>query len=232
MSINIQTSSGLKPISPSLTKENIIGALGYTPADNSTFYEDGSGALYVADGQGYIIAKIDANGLTTTKVSATAIALNDVDLASKLEELENKVPDIDLSNYYTKEEVQNEISKIEIDNIPEIDLSEYALQYSLDQHATDLKIHINQQMSEAWNNKSEFSGDYNDLRNLPNITTDEEDNALIVCDPNGNVIMKADASGLNISALYINGRLLTFPEYTDEDEGKVLTIVNGVPTWV
>ena len=100
--IYIQGPNGLQPISSQLTKENIIAALGYTPADSLMFYEDESGSLIIADEQGYIIARIDENGLTTTQVNAEAIALNGEDLAAKLQELANKVPDIDLSNYYTK----------------------------------------------------------------------------------------------------------------------------------
>ena len=100
--IYIQGASGLQPISSQLTKEKIIAALGYTPADQAVFYEDESGALIIADEKDYVIARVDENGLTTTKVSASAIALNGEDLAAKLQELANKVPDIDLSNYNYK----------------------------------------------------------------------------------------------------------------------------------
>lgn len=71
--IYIQAESGLTQVSPSLTKEKIIAALGYTPADNATFYEDESGALVIADEQGYVIARIDADGLATTKISVGSI---------------------------------------------------------------------------------------------------------------------------------------------------------------
>ena len=36
--IYIQKADGLQAISSQLTKEKIIAALGYTPADNATFY--------------------------------------------------------------------------------------------------------------------------------------------------------------------------------------------------
>lgn len=67
-----------------LSKEKIIAALGYTPADNATFYEDESGKLVISDEKGYIIAKIDEEGLQTTTLSANAIKLNDEDLSVKL----------------------------------------------------------------------------------------------------------------------------------------------------
>ena len=60
--IYVQTSTGLQNIGQNLTKEKIIAALGYTPADGATFYEDESGALVVADSKGYVIARIDENG--------------------------------------------------------------------------------------------------------------------------------------------------------------------------
>lgn len=111
--IYIQSENGLTQVSPSLTKEKIIAALGYTPADNATFWEDESGALVIADEKGYVIARINGEGLTTTQVSATTIKLNDVDLATKLAELEAATPEVDLSNYYTKSEVDDAISNIE-----------------------------------------------------------------------------------------------------------------------
>lgn len=118
--IYIQTPSGLTQISSHLTKEKIIAALGYTPADNVTFYEDESGILSIADEKGYIIARIDENGFETTKISANAIQLNGEDLAAKLQELANKVPEIDLTIYATQKYVDDAIAGIDI---PEVDLS-------------------------------------------------------------------------------------------------------------
>lgn len=100
--IYIQTADGLSPISSQLTKEKIITALGYTPADGATFWEDESGALIVADAQGHIIARIDNNGLESTTITAKSIQLNGEDLNQKLQELaNNQTPNIDLSPYQT-----------------------------------------------------------------------------------------------------------------------------------
>ena len=129
--IYVQGVAGLTQVSPKLTKEKIIAALGFTPADKNSFYEDESGALLVADEQGYVIARIDGNGLTTTKVSAAAIELNGEDLATKLQELENAAPgtSTDLSNYYTKEEVDNALNTLN----PTVDLSNYYTKTEVDQ---------------------------------------------------------------------------------------------------
>lgn len=160
--IYVQTSEGLSQISPSFTKEKIIAALGYTPADGTTFWEDESGALVIADPQGYVIARIDENGLTTTKIGATEILLNGEDLATKLQELSDKVPEVDLTGFATEE---------------------------------DLNSHIN---------SFHFSGNYNDLNNAPHIVNDNEDE-VIICDSQGNIILRATAEGLNVANVYSNG---------------------------
>lgn len=234
--IYIQTPNGLTQISSQLTKEKIIAALGYTPADNASFYEDESGALVIADEKGYIIARIDETGFKTTKINTNAIALNGEDLAEKLQALADKVPDIDLTGYATEEYVNNAIDNI---NIPNLDLSAYALAADVeankvltDAHAADKAIHVTQSEKYAWDAKSNFSGNYSDLSNAPNIEADTNDNELIVSDAQGNVIMKVNAYGINTTAVYINGKLVSFPEYTSEDEGKVLRIVDGAPAWV
>ena len=55
---------------------------------------------------------------------------------------------------------------------------------------------------------------------------------VVICDSQGNVILRATAEGLNVAAVYVNGKAVSFPDYTDADEGKTLKIVNGVPAWV
>lgn len=226
--IYVQSASGLTQISPKLTKEKIIAALGFTPADKNSFYEDESGALVIADEQGYVIARIDENGLTTTQVSAGAIALNGEDLAAKLQELANKVPDIDLSNYYTKEEIDNALGNIDI---PEVSLEGLATEEALNSHANNEEIHVTAENKTAWDAKSDFDGDFNSLFNAPHIVNDNEDE-VVICDSQGNVILRATAEGLNVAAVYVNGKAVSFPDYTDADEGKTLKIVNGVPAWV
>lgn len=242
--IYIQGASGLTQISPSLTREKIIAALGYTPADQNTFYEDESGALLVADENGYVIARIDANGLTTTKVSANAIELNGEDLAAKLQALSESSggsTSVDLSNYYTKEEVDTALSDIDLSDYytkEEVDTAISNINVSggegssevLTAHIENLDIHVTADEKTAWNNKSDFSGLYEDLNNAPHIVNENEDE-VIICDSLGNIILRATAEGLNVAALYINGKM-AIPAYDDTMEGATLQIVNGTPTWV
>ena len=188
--IYIQSASGLQPISSQLTKEKIIAALGFTPADQATFYEDETGALVVADENGYIIARIDGEGLTTTQISASAIALDGEDLAAKLKALEEKVPEVDMSAYALADNVA-------------------ADKVITDAHMNNKEIHVTETERKNWNAKSTFSGIYSDLIDAPNISNDED--ALVVCDTAGNVIMRVDEYGLNAAGLYSNGKAFTKP---------------------
>lgn len=247
--IYVQSASGLQALSTKLTKEKIIAALGYTPADKNIFYEDESGALVITDEQGYVIARIDENGLTTTRVSASAVMLNGEDLAEKLESL----GDIDLSDYYTKSEVNDALTNVSVDltgyateeyvneavaavEHPTVDLAPYALADDVaadkvitDAHMSDEVIHVTEADREIWDGKSNFSGNYTDLSGAPNIVNDNEDE-VVICDSLGNVILRATAEGLNVAAIYINGKT-AIPAYDDTMEGAVLKIISGTPTW-
>lgn len=242
--IYIQQANGLQPISQQLTKEKIIAALGYTPADNTTLWEDKSGNLIVADENGYVIARIDANGLETVGVRTESILLGGEDLGEKLDALNNKSvdltnyytkdevdkalsevdTDVNLSNYYTKEEVDEAISNVDVDlggyatedfvtqkiqesenNREDLDLADYALVADVEEHTVDEDVHISAAERSLWNSKSDFSGNYADLKNAPNITTNDNDDELLVCDSAGNVIMRVNANGINVADIFLNG---------------------------
>ena len=78
MSLNIQTSTGLLEIGGSVTKEKIVSALGYSPADENdlidNIVDDESGELLITDDSNNAIMKVDASGITTTGISAINIA--------------------------------------------------------------------------------------------------------------------------------------------------------------
>lgn len=260
--IYIQQEHGLTQVTPSLTKEKIIAALGYTPADNATFFEDETGSLLVADKAGYVVARIDKDGVHTTRVMANAISLGDEDLAIKLQALQDAinnidVGDIDLSNYYTKSEVDSAITNAEVDltgiatekyvddavagiQHPTVDLTPYALVTDVeankvitDTHAENDEIHVTAENKESWDAKSDFNGDFNALSNAPHIVNDNEDE-MVVCDSQGNVIFRATAEGINAAAIYVNGVRVDkeLPDYSEAGEGAILKIVGGVPAWI
>lgn len=237
--IYVQTEQGLTQVSPSLTKDKIIAALGYTPADNMSFFEDESGALVIGDEKGYAIARIDADGLTTTKISTNAITLNGEDLDAKLKSLKDaidgiempEIPEVDLSNYYNKTEVDNALKNVSVDltgyakeeDIPDVSL--------YDNHIADSKVHVSEEEKNIWNAKTSFSGNYADLSGAPNILDDNQDE-LVICDKVGNVIFRVDMNGLDVATILSKGKPIAIPSYSETDEGAVLKIVGGVPTWV
>lgn len=241
--IYVQTEQGLAQVSPSFTKDKIIAALGYTPADNMSFFEDESGALVIGDERGYAIARIDKDGLTTTKISTGAIALNGEDLAAKLKSLADaidgieipeipEIPEVDLSNYYNKTEVDNALKNVKVDltgyakeeDIP--DVSKY------EAHVSDAEAHVSEAEKMIWNAKTSFSGNYSDLAGAPNILDDNQEE-LVICDKIGNVIFRIDVNGLDVASILVKGQPVILPAYDMiEDEGKTLKIVNGIPAWV
>ena len=224
--IYIQKADGLQAISSQLTKEKIIAALGYTPADSATFYEDESGSLVVTDEQGYIIARIGENGLETTQISAKAIQLEGVDLAAKLKSLEEK--SVDLTGYATEKYVDEALANLDID-IPEMDLSKYALEADVeankvitDSHIDSADIHVSVTEKNAWNAKSEFSGNYSDLTGTPNIT-DPDEEEFVISDSLGNIIMRVNANGLNAAGIYLNG--VSINKTTNDLSNKKISIL-------
>lgn len=120
MSLNIQTADGLLEIGGKVTKEKVISALGYKPADEDdlpNITEDESGELSIADESGNVILKVDADGVHTTEVTAKGVMLGETVL----------------------------------------------------NHIDNSSAHITENERNAWNNKSDFSGVYDDLVNAPNI---------------------------------------------------------------
>lgn len=132
--IYIQQPKGLQAITSQLTKEKVIAALGYTPADQATFWEDESGTLLIADADGHVIARFDDAGLETTEISAKAIQLDGKDLEQKLLDVKHSIMEI-----------------------------------------------------------------------YPDIVADNEEE-LLICDANEQVIMRVDSNGLNVASLYLNGQ--------------------------
>lgn len=73
-----------------------------------------------------------------------------------------------------------------------------------EEHSNNTGIHITDAERCTWNSKSDFSGNYNDLDNKPNIIDDGSNN-LAIADTDGNIIFKVDADGTHTTALEIDG---------------------------
>ena len=121
-----------------------------------------------------------------------------------------------------------------------MDLSPYALAADVeankvlaDAHEANEEIHVTADNKAVWDAKSDFDGDFNKLSNAPHIVNDNEDE-VVICDSQGNVILRATAEGINVAAIYVNGVRVDkeLPDYSKAGEGAVLKIVGGVPTWM
>lgn len=249
MSLNIQTSTGLLEISTKVTKDKVIEALGYEPAnethvkDNTVHItseerenwnnkfdgtysdlegspnitENESGNLVIADNDGNAIMQVDENGITTTNVNTKTIALNGEDLGSRLDSLESislpNILDNETGDLTISDENGNAIMKVDASGITTTGVSAKTLSLNgedigtkIDAHLDDSVSHVTSSERTKWNNKSDFSGDFNDLNNKPNIT-DDGSGELVLNDNNGNVIMKVDADGVtttNVNTKTIN----------------------------
>lgn len=71
---------------------------------------------------------------------------------------------------------------------------------ALNDHVDDKVAHITAAERKSWNEKSEFSGDYNDLTNAPDIKEDGSGN-LVIADSSGNIIFRSDANGFETTTL-------------------------------
>ena len=72
-------------------------------------------------------------------------------------------------------------------------------------HGNNSDIHVSLEDKQSWDNKSNFSGNYNDLNDRPSIDESEPDKLLIV-DSNGNILVKFDSDGMDVAAIKINGK--------------------------
>ena len=262
MSLNIQTANGLLEIGGNVTKEKVISALGYEPAnkthisdtslhvtseeretwnnksdfsgayadliDAPSITETESGNMVVADENGNIIMQVDADGFETTNVSAKTIELNGKDLGERLDELEaTSLPNIldnETGDLTVSDGSGNVIMKVDgggletttvtakfavIDGIDiSVKLDEHAesiddVNKVLSSHKTNSTIHITADERTLWNNKSDFSGDFNDLTNAPDIKEDES-GEVVYADEAGNVIVKIGETGLETTQVIAN----------------------------
>ena len=65
-----------------------------------------------------------------------------------------------------------------------------------------------------WNSKSNFTGDYNDLVNAPNIVEDDSGN-LVITDNDGNIIFRSDVDGFETTQLITQSVILNGTDLND-----------------
>ena len=177
MSINIQTASGLKKISDSITKQKIINTLGYTPISQDDMNTHTS----------------NTNIHVTTEDRAKWNAKSD--FSGDYNDLNNRpnISDDGSDKYMIADKSGNVIAFIDANGIHSVDMTIDGV--SLKDKIAELE------------NKPDFSGDYNDLTNKPNILEDGSD-SLYIADPNGNIIFKIGSDGLYTTDVVVEGTSL------------------------
>lgn len=209
MSINIKTAAGLLEIGGKVTKEKVISALGYLPADEEdlpNIKEDESGNMVIADESGNIIMQVDANGLTTTNIDAKTMQLNGEDLDSRLNGIESSLTNItdnESGDLLIADNSGNAIAKFDINGLTTTTVTAKSAVINgvdIGGHVSNTDIHITATERSQWNAKSDFSGDYYDLTNAPDIREDDSGD-LVIADPEGNIVFRSDGNGFETTTL-------------------------------
>lgn len=101
-------------------------------------------------------------------------------------------------------------------------------------HIGDKTIHITATERTQWTNKSDFSGDYNDLTNAPNIKEDDSNN-LVIADPNGNIIFRSNSNGFETTQVITENLTVggldikaTVAEHDSDIDGLKTSVANKV----
>ena len=196
MSLNIKTATGLLEIGGNVTKEKVISALGYSPA-NETHVEDTSVHVSSEDRQTWN-NKSDFSGAYADLIDAPNIVENESGKVVYADESGNIIVQIDENGLETTTVTAKNVVVggkdvgVKFDEQKE-EIGE--LNISLSSHTSDSTIHITADERMLWNNKSDFSGDYNDLTNAPDIVEDSS-GEVVYADESGNVIAKIGENGL------------------------------------
>ena len=194
----------------------------------------------------------DAGYKVTTRYDANTIEVllaHDAEMISRIrKDIENIKVDVDLSDYYNKEEIDNKIENI---NIPDVDLSNYYNKGEIDGLASELVGMIPDVDLSEYYNKSEIDGLANELVGMmPSKTSQlENDNNFVTGATLGQMMTSRPTYseiqpiidyriGLALDAIphkflpenategsvlkYQNGQWLAVPETSTEDE--ILTV--------
>lgn len=197
MSLNIQTTNGLLEIGGKITKEKIISALGYTPADKDynnlenkpNISDDGSGEFKITDNLGNIIAIIDGTGV------------HSVDFIIKGESLTEKLQSLDAKPGFSGDynDLINKPNILDDGNgtltVADNDGNVILLIDSEGIRTTD--VHIG---DETLTNIIDKLNEH--IEKYTNITDDGSD-YFAINDPSGNTIMQIDEEGILTTGLRV-----------------------------
>lgn len=230
MSVNIQTPAGLLKISGDrVTKETINKALGYTPVNVDELpdiFDDASDYLVIVDASGNIATRIDEQGVQTVNDVVIQTTTDSHSVVSHIEDGTRHITDAERANWNNKSyteltdapniledesgELQiadnsgNVIMSVNENGVTTHDVAVNGSGETVAQHHSNTVSHITVTERTKWDNKSDFSGDYHDLTNQPNIEEDES-GMIQIADSNGNIIAQIDDAGITTHEIIVEG---------------------------
>lgn len=110
----------------------------------------------------------------------------------------------------------------------EIEVNDIKVGETLSGHINNNDIHVTSDDKDTWNAKSDFSGDYNDLENAPNIAEDDTSD-LTIADEVGNIIFKVDAAGAHTTTLDAQNITINNENINNVMDKKITALVNSAP---
>lgn len=185
-------------------------------------------AFHVVDDAGNIIMSIDEKGLITTSVEAQDITVAGNSIKEHVNDESVHVTAAEKAYWNSKLDQSSGPNNTGITEETDPTVPAWAKEankpsYTADEvgaladttvlaDLTDDTSHrtVTDAEKQVWNAKSDFSGDYNDLTNAPDISEDESGD-LIIADANGNILFRSNSTGLEtvnltVETLTINGK--------------------------
>ena len=229
-SINIKTAAGLVEVGGQVTQEKVLTALGYVPANEKieSTVED-----HVSNTEIHI--KQTERELWNSKSNFSG---NYQDLRNAPDIVEDESGELNIAD-----ESGNVIVKVSGNGLETTEVQAQGIQLAntLINHISDNteKLHVYSTEKEKWNGKSNFSCNYQDLKNAPGIVEDET-GVLALADPNGNKIAQFDSDGFTTTKVIadnviangvdLGGKILVLDDDIDEVDTKLINHINNTDT--
>jgi len=195
--------------------------------------DDASESLVIADPSGNIATQIDGQGIQTVNDVVIQTTTNSHSVVSHVEDETRHITAAertkwdnksdfsgdyhDLTNQPNIEEDESGMIQIADSNgniIAQIDgagittheviVDGEGLSKKLKDHEADMVSHVTSTERVTWNNKSDFSGNYNDLVDAPSIQEEADGTEVVVADNDGNIIARIDSEGLTTHDVIVN----------------------------
>lgn len=156
-------------------------------------------------------------------------------VTSKIAEAKLESSDVDLSAYATTSYVDEKLEAKANTNHTHAISEVTNLQNTLNSKADKSEIHAHNNKAELdkittgkvayWDAKSEFSGEYSDLNNAPNITEDNS-GEVVYADEHENIVLRVNSDGLQTTQIMTNTIVVNGTEISSIDSLELITVAD------